>query len=174
MTEEVHVESHESLIKTPKQLVIAVFLAFAVPILLIVLIAQYVTGGLKTDPSNPEMSEEAIARRIKPAGDVVLGEAPAPPPVSAGAAGTPAKAAGPADGKTVFEKACVACHGSGLMNSPKAGDKSAWAPRIAQGKPTLYEHALKGIRMMPAKGGNAALADDEVKAAVDYMVGLAK
>jgi len=169
MTEEVHVESHESLIKTPKQLVTVVFLAFAVPIVLIVLIAQYVTGGLQIDPSNPQMSEEAVAKRIKPAGVVVLGQAP-PPPVAAAPAAI-AKA-GPADGKAVYEKACVACHSTGLMNSPKAGDKAAWTPRIAQGKPTLYEHALKGIRMMPAKGGNAALSDDEVKAAVDHMVGL--
>lgn len=171
MTEELHVESHESLIKTPKQLVIVVFLAFAVPIALIVLLAQYVTGGLRIDASNPQMSEDAVARRIKPAGEVVLGEAPPPPPVAAPAPGKPA---GPADGKVVYEKACTACHGSGLMNSPKAGDKAAWGPRIAQGKPTLYEHAIKGIRLMPAKGGSAALSDDEVKAAVDYMVGLAK
>ena len=80
MTEEIHVESHESLIKTPKQLVIVVFLAFAVPIALIVLLSQYVTGGLRVDASNPQMSEDAIARRIKPAGEVVLGEAPPPPP----------------------------------------------------------------------------------------------
>jgi cytochrome c5 len=170
MTEEIHVESHESLIKTPKQLVMVVFLAFAVPIVLIVLISQYVTGGLDVDPSNPQMSEDAVAKRIKPVGDVVLGEAPPPP--AAPAAG--AKPAGPADGKGVYDKACNACHGAGLMNSPKAGDKGAWGPRVAQGKPTLYEHAIKGIRMMPAKGGNAALSDDEVKAAVDYMVGLAK
>lgn len=167
MTEEIHVESHESLIKTPKQLVIVVFLAFAVPIVLIVLISQYVTGGLRIDASNPEMSEDATARRIKPAGEVVLGEAPPPPPAASPAPGKPA---GPADGKVVFEKACNACHGAGLLNSPKAGDKAAWGPRIAQGKATLYEHAIKGIRTMPAKGGNAALSDGDVKAAVDYMV----
>ena len=85
-----------------------------------------------------------------------------------------AAAAGPADGKGVFEKVCNVCHGAGIAGAPKAGDKSAWGPRIAQGKPALYEHAIKGIRMMPAKGGNAALADGEVKAAVDYMVGMAK
>jgi len=60
------------------------------------------------------------------------------------------------------------------MGAPKAGDKAAWAPRIAQGLPTLHEHANKGIRAMPAKGGNPALSDDQVNAAVDYMVSLAK
>jgi cytochrome c5 len=170
MIEELHVESHESLIKTPKQLVIVVFLAFAVPILLIVLLSQYVTGGLKVDPSNPQMSEEAVARRIKPVGTVVLGTAPPAPaaPVAA------AKAAGPVDGKAIFDKTCTACHGTGVLGSPKAGDKAAWGPRLAQGKPTLYDHAIKGIRTMPSKGGNAALTDAEVKAAVDYLVGLAK
>jgi cytochrome c5 len=168
MTEEVHVESHESLIKTPQQLVTVVFLAFAVPITLIVLLSQYVTGGLNGDPS--QMSEESVAKRIKPVGNVVLGEAPPPPAAPA----TVAKAAGPVDGKGVYEKACTACHGAGLMGSPKTGDKGAWAPRIAQGKPKLYEHAIKGVRMMPAKGGNAALSDDEVKAAVDYLAGLVK
>ena len=58
--------------------------------------------------------------------------------------------------------------------APKAGEKTAWAPRIAKGKPTLYEHAIKGFNAMPAKGGNAALADADVKAAVDYMVALIK
>jgi cytochrome c5 len=74
----------------------------------------------------------------------------------------------------VYDKACTVCHGAGIAGAPKAGDKAAWSPRIAQGKQTLYDHAIKGIRAMPAKGGNAALSDDEVKAAVDVMVGMAK
>jgi cytochrome c5 len=167
MAEELHVESHESLIKTPQQLVTVVVLAFAVPIALIVLISQYVTGGLKGDPAT--MTEDAIARRIKPVGEVVLGEAPPAP--AAPSADAPAKvAAGPVDGKAVFERNCNACHAAGVMGAPKGGDKGAWAPRIAQGNATLYEHAIKGIRGMPAKGGNASLSDEEVKAAVDYVV----
>jgi cytochrome c5 len=70
------------------------------------------------------------------------------------------------------------CHGAGIAGAPKFGDKAAWAPRIAQGSDTLHTHALKGFQgkagMMPAKGGNAALADADVKAAVDYMVSKAK
>lgn len=171
MTEEIHVEAHQSFIKSPQQLVVVILLSFLVPIGIIVAISQYVTSGLDTSPSNPLMAEDAVAKRIKPAGEVVLGEAPPPAPAPAPAAGAPA---GPVDGKVVYEKACSVCHAAGVMNSPKAGDKDAWGPRIAQGKPTLYEHAIKGIRMMPAKGGNAALSDNEVKAAVDHMVGLAK
>lgn len=66
------------------------------------------------------------------------------------------------------------CHAAGIADAPKFGDKAAWKARIAQGQSILHEHALKGIRMMPAKGGNAALADAEVKGAVDYMVAQSK
>ncbi|TFV92915.1 cytochrome c5 family protein, partial [Oxalobacteraceae bacterium OM1] len=80
-------------------------------------------------------------------------------------------------GKKLYESACVACHGAGVAGAPKFGDKAAWAPRIQQGKPTLYEHAIKGFQgkngMMPPKGGSAA-SEDEVKAAVDYMASAAK
>ena len=80
-------------------------------------------------------------------------------------------------GAEVFQGACTACHGTGLLGAPKAGDKAAWAPRIAKGKPTLYEHAIKGFKgkpgsEMPAKGGNPSLSDDLVKAAVDHMIAM--
>ena len=77
-------------------------------------------------------------------------------------------------GQQTYQQACFACHGTGVAGAPKFGDKALWAPRIAQGKPTLYEHALKGFKgktgVMPAKGGRVDLSDDVVKAAVDYMV----
>ena len=83
-----------------------------------------------------------------------------------------------ADGKATFQQTCFACHGTGAAGAPKAGDKAEWAPRIAKGKATLYKHAIHGFKgskgFMPAKGGNAGLSDDAVKAAVDYMVSLAK
>lgn len=168
MADDLHVEAHESFIKTPKQLAVVVFLAFVVPIAIIVLLSQYVTGGLRTDAA--KNTEEMVAARLKPVVEVVLGEAPAP----AAAVPVAKVAAGPVDGKAVYEKNCAACHAAGVMNAPKFGDKGAWGARIAQGKDTLYQHAIKGIRSMPAKGGNAALADAEVKAAVDHMVGAAK
>jgi cytochrome c5 len=74
------------------------------------------------------------------------------------------------DGKTVYNTVCAGCHGSGVMGAPKFGDKAAWAPRIAQGIPTLVNHAINGIRAMPARGGSASLTDEEVKGAVEYMV----
>ncbi|GAB4061383.1 c-type cytochrome [Uliginosibacterium sediminicola] len=85
-----------------------------------------------------------------------------------------AAADGPVDGKKVYETVCSACHATGAAGAPKAGDKAAWGPRIAQGKEALYTSALGGKNAMPAKGGNPALSDDEVKAAVDHLISLAK
>jgi cytochrome c5 len=84
------------------------------------------------------------------------------------------------DGPSVYETACRACHApavAAVMGAPAAGDHTAWAPRIAQGKATLYEHALKGFKGksatgMPAKGGRPDIDDDLIKAAVDHMTSL--
>jgi len=89
--------------------------------------------------------------------------------------------AGPAVPKTgteAYETACQACHGAGIAGAPKVGDKSQWGPRIAQGKETLYNHALHGFQgksgVMPAKGGHAEWPDDLIKQAVDHIVDLNK
>lgn len=72
-------------------------------------------------------------------------------------------------GEKIAQKNCALCHASGMMNSPKIGDKEQWAPRIAQGKEMLVNNAIQGIRTMPAKGGNPSLSDAEVAAAVVWM-----
>jgi len=69
----------------------------------------------------------------------------------------------------IIKANCAMCHAGGLMGAPKIGDIGLWAPRIAQGKEMLINNAIKGIRMMPAKGGNARLSDEEVAAAVISM-----
>lgn len=79
-----------------------------------------------------------------------------------------------ADGKATYETTCSVCHATGVANAPKFGDKAAWKDRIAKGMDTLYTHALKGFNAMPPKGGNMALSDADVKAAVNYMVSQAK
>lgn len=83
-----------------------------------------------------------------------------------------------ADGQKVYSTACFACHATGAAGAPKYGDKDAWAPRIEQGLETLHKHALEGFKgntgYMPPKGGYAHLSDEQVKAAVDYMVNGAK
>lgn len=103
--------------------------------------------------------------------------APAPAPAPAAAAPAPAPAAAPAAentaGKSVYGKTCAMCHAAGVAGAPKPGDKEDWGPRIAQGKDTLYKHAIEGFTgakgQMPARGGNTALSDEDVKAAVDFM-----
>ncbi len=87
----------------------------------------------------------------------------------------PAKSDGkPRDGATVYNSVCMACHASGAAGAPKAGDKAAWAPRIATGMPALIKSVTNGKNAMPAKGGAADLTDAEIKAAVEHLVGLSK
>ena len=79
-----------------------------------------------------------------------------------------------ADGKAVYDTTCTVCHAAGVAGAPKFGDKAAWAPRIATGKDSLVASVLKGKGAMPAKAGNAALSEDDIKAAVDFLVAAAK
>lgn len=102
--------------------------------------------------------------------------APAAPAPAAPAAAAPAAANSAGSG--VFNKVCSLCHAAGVGGAPKVGDKADWGPRIAQGKDVLYKHAIEGFTgqkgMMPPRGAGSSLTDDEVKAAVDYMVSKAE
>ncbi|MGH8729396.1 MAG: c-type cytochrome [Burkholderiales bacterium] len=78
-------------------------------------------------------------------------------------------------GRKIWLSTCRTCHATDLAGAPRITDKAAWAPRVKKGKDALYQHALQGLfgpagTEMPPRGGNDALTDDEVKAAVDYMV----
>ena len=152
---EIHVEEHSSPIKTPKQLIIVVFLAFAVPITLTVMLSQLVTSGIDFSKNNPGMSDEAIAKRLKPVGEVVVAT-PGAPKVEK-------------SGKEVVDAVCAACHVTGVLNAPKLGDKTAWAKLVKEGLDTLLPDAIKGIRQMPPRGGNPDLTDTEVARAIVYM-----
>jgi cytochrome c5 len=101
--------------------------------------------------------------------------APAAAPVAAAAApaAPAASAADLAKGEKVYGASCLSCHGAGVLGAPKFGDVAAWQPRTAKGMETLYNSAINGFKMMPPRGGNAVLKDDEMKAAVDYMVSAA-
>lgn len=112
------------------------------------------------------MDADAIAERIKPVAEVNVGE----PPVVEAPAAVPVEDTAGGPGEQIVTAVCAACHASGLMQSPKLGNADDWAPRIEKGIETLYSHAINGFNMMPAKGGRADLSDDEIKAAVDYMV----
>lgn len=156
-------------------------------------LTKHALEGIRQMPprgGNPDLSDTEVIRAIVYMANAAGAKfkepeasAPAPAPAAAPAsapAGAPAVAAAPAaaagsdKGKAIFEGTCIACHGSGVMGAPKFGDKAAWAPRIKTGMDALYNSALHGKKAMPAKGGNASLADADVKAAVDYMVSKAK
>jgi cytochrome c5 len=260
MSQNEHDSGHASPIKTPKQLITVIALAFLVPILIIVLLSQFVANIRSVDKDSPAMAYDAVAKRLKPVGELAFadtsggvgrgprsgeeiyktvctachasGAAGAPKfgdkgewaarlkkgqkgllasaiaglkamPPRGGAADlsdlelervvvyianqagagfkepavpAPAKAAAAAkpDGKSIYDTTCVACHAAGIAGAPKAGDKAAWAPRLKTGMDMLYGSALKGKGAMPIKGGNMALSDADMKAAVDYLTGLAR
>ena len=183
---EENVETH------PVKLAIAVTVGAIGLVIAILLLANFAVGSHRMGESDAKANTpEAINQRIAPfvttavdpskAAAVVPASAPisakvADAPVVAMAipAPTPAGAAAPAGGEGVYKGGCIACHATGVAGAPKIGDKGLWGPRIAKGKPTLYEHALKGFNAMPAKGGNAALSDADVKSAVDYLVAQVK
>ncbi len=110
----------------------------------------------------------SLAERMKPVGKINV--------ISTETRRAPVRVATPVkvNGLQVYQSACVACHGAGIAGAPKLGDASKWAKRIAKGNDTLYASAINGLQgssgFMPPKGGNTALSDVEVRAAVDYMV----
>ncbi|MBN9402482.1 MAG: cytochrome c5 family protein, partial [Burkholderiales bacterium] len=146
---------HESAIKTPRQLLITVILAFLIPIAVIILLVNLVGASIRTGAGSDGQSEEAIARRIQPVAGFKLVDADAPKVLKTG--------------EQVFQSTCSACHGTGVAGAPKFGDKDAWAKYIKQGYEELVKNAIHGINAMPPKGGNASLDDFEVARAVVYM-----
>ena len=147
--------SRSSFIKTPKQLVVVVLLAFVVPVIGIVMVVQLVVNRPQADPA--AMSPEAVAARIQPVGRIEFGAA------SAGGA------RGPRSGEEVVKSACAVCHETGAAGAPKIGDKAAWAKLISQGLDRLGRNAAAGIRAMPPRGGNPDVSDLELARAIVYM-----
>jgi cytochrome c5 len=148
-------DDHNSFIKTPKQLLIVVVTAFAVPITLFALLSQLVTGIKPPGAA----ADNQIESRIKPFGELVVADASAPK--------------GNLTGEQVFQSVCKTCHEAGIAGAPKVGDTAAWAASIKKGYATLIQHAINGFqegsKVMPPKGGNPDLADIEVDRAVVYM-----
>ncbi|ODU33892.1 MAG: hypothetical protein ABS92_15945 [Thiobacillus sp. SCN 63-374] len=116
-------------------------------------------------PGKPAPGKPAAARP-----DAADRAQSAPAAESADAAAASAVKPDPAHGQQVYRQACAFCHDKGVAGAPKAGDDAAWGPRLAQGIDTLYASALQGKGAMPARGGNPALADADVKAAVDHLL----
>lgn len=147
----------------------------------IILLAKFAVGTHKVGAGTQAATPEAVNERIAPVAKLAVEGGPAvssavtPPPAPAPVVAAVSTAApGKVDGKSTYDTACMACHAAGVAGAPKTGDKQAWALRLKSGNAALYTAALKGKGAMPAKGGNAALSDDAVKAAVDYMLAQSK
>jgi cytochrome c5 len=148
---------HESIIRTPKQLLFAVAAFFLIIVIGIILLVSFVTNTHTAGAGSDSQSAAAVNARIAPvaAAGFTLRDANAPKVLQSAEA--------------VYTAVCAACHASGLAGAPKLGDAVGWGPRIAQGYDTLLKHAIEGIRAMPPKGGNPDLDDVEVARAVVYM-----
>jgi cytochrome c5 len=158
---------------------ISIILGVSVVLMLFifVLVAHHrgISDRVRMDRNALLATGSTVAERIKPVGQVVVASAETQrQPVKNAVVAPPASR----DGQQVYQAACVVCHGAGIAGAPKLDDKRQWATRIAKGVDTLYASAVNGVQgsagVMPARGGNPALSNAEVRAAVDYMVARSK
>ncbi len=164
-------QNHDQSFMNVFMVVIGVLIGIA---LFLIVVARAIGGDpqLAWKQGEPEYVA-AVDERLAPVGRVALpGEVAAADAAAAEPAAAPVVAK--LTGEQVYNAACLACHGAGVGGAPKFGDAGAWGPRVAQGKATLNEHALQGFQgkagYMPPKGGRVDLSDDEIIAAVDFMV----
>ena len=147
-------DSHEGPIKTPKQLVVAVVASFVVPIVVIIMLANFVNFGDKVGAGSDGMSADAVGRRIQPVGTIEIKDASDVRTLKTG--------------DQVYAAQCSACHATGAAGAPKFGDEALWAPRVKTGYEALLISALKGKGNMGAQGGGD-FSDFEIGRAVVYM-----
>jgi len=116
--------------------------------------------------SAADQSEEAIANRIAPVGDVYLdGEIE-----NANTTTQPTEPTGPRTAEKIYNTYCVACHGTGAAGAPIKGNAEAWGPHIAKGEATLIKHAIEGFNAMPARGTCADCTDEELTDTVCFLI----
>ena len=144
-------EDHTGPIKTPQQLLMAVFFSFVIPIFIIIGLVYYVTSHDKPAAGATNV-EKSVEERIQKVGSVEIRDANREMKT----------------GEAVFAAQCSACHANGAAGAPKFGDKAAWAPRIKTGFDALWNSALKGKNAMGAQGGGD-FEDFEIARAVVYM-----
>lgn len=149
-----HAEGHEGPIKSPKQLIWVVVLSFVVPVIVIIMLANYVSSAPKPGAGSDVLQAEAVAARIQPVGTIELKDASNPAAMKTG--------------EQVYQAQCAACHTSGAAGAPKLGDAAAWGPRLKTGFEALLTSALKGKGAMGPQGGGDH-SDFEIARAVVYM-----
>ena len=149
--------AHTGPIKSPQQVLLAGFFSFVVPIIVIIALVTFVVSGDKPAPSGVN-AEKAKAERLQKVGMVEIRNANRPLRT----------------GEEVFKGQCAACHATGAAGAPKFGEAAAWAPRIATGSAAMLKSVINGKNAMPPRAGDTSLSDDELKAALEYLVGKAK
>jgi cytochrome c5 len=147
-------DSHEGPIRTPKQLIVTVVAAFVLPVVIIILLINFVAWDTRPGAGSDGLSAEAVARRIAPVG---LSEFKDPGDVKS-----------MKSGEQVVQAQCGACHTPGAAGAPKIGDEAAWAARIKTGLEALVNASLKGKGNMPPQGGGDH-SDFEITRAVVFM-----
>ena len=110
----------------------------------------------------PQSANDALKDRIAPIGQVKI--------AGAAAAAQAGGAAAARSGEAVYNQFCMACHTSGVLGAPKINDAADWEPRLAQGMDTVLKHAIEGFNAMPARGTCSNCSDEEIQAAIDYMI----
>ena len=170
---EENIETH------PVKLAIGVAIGAVALVVGLLLLAEFAVGlhGSRSMKDDPAMSDAAVRKRLAPVAAVDINPnapppAPAAPTPVAAVIPPPAAKAGTAaaSGKGTYDAVCHVCHGAGVAGAPKTGDKTVWSARMKAGVAALHASALKGKGAMPPKGGNPAISDADVKAAVDYML----
>lgn len=153
-------------------LVIGILGAFALALIVVSMKMSDLTQGIYT--RDADEYQAAVEARIRPLSQVYLpGEemTASSPTVETVTDAEPV--ATTLSGPQVYNSACIACHGSGVGGAPILGDAANWTARIAQGADVLIDHAVNGftnVGVMPPKGGRVDLSDEEITAAVDYMI----
>ena len=128
----------------------------------LIFLAQGVTNAALPQEPDPGI-KSLVDERISPVGEVNIATAEEMAAIRAAASGE-------VDGESTYNQACFSCHAAGVAGAPKLGDADVWTDRIAKGTDVLYDHSINGFNAMPPKGGFMNLSDEQVRAAVDYML----
>lgn len=149
-----HEPNHEGPIRTPKQLMWTIVASFVVPVIIIIMLVNYVAMGAKPGAGSDGLGAEAVAKRLMPVGSVEVRDASDPASLKTG--------------EQVYQAQCMACHASGAAGAPKLGDAAAWAARVKLGYDALVTSVMKGKGAMGAQGGGD-FSDFEIARAVVYL-----
>jgi cytochrome c5 len=146
--------NHEGPVRTPKQLIWTILASFVLPVIIIIMLVNYVASEKKPGAGSDGQSAEAVAKRLQPVGSVEFKDMSNPAAMKSG--------------QQVYEAQCVACHAAGAAGAPKTGDEGAWAPRVKTGLDALLTSVMKGKGAMGAQGGGD-FSDFEIARAVVYL-----